>query len=341
MSPSIYVRVRVTQKGERRFNIRYRIHGRQSMLLNGGTFGTMKETNARVEFIRMEIAAGRDPRETLLALAAKPAPQNIQAWWDQWANSRVDVSSRTNDSYEIHRKRIIPVVGRHNPSTFTPDDVQDLITALTTGRKPLGGRSVKKYVATLAMVLDYAGIEPNPVRSKRVKYPWWEEPLPNVPTKSDIITTRAFMPERWHLPLDVMEQGGFRIEEIQELEWGDIDEERCQIRIRTGKSKSARRRVDVPAWLIEKMGETCPREDRTPERRVFPGFNRMSCSNAVRRASTMAGVPSWSPHDLRHRYASIMAKRGVPRTDLARAMGHSKVSQLDVYEHVVLPDEEL
>jgi hypothetical protein len=30
--------------------------------------------------------------------------------------------------------------------------------------------------------------------------------------------------------------------------------------------------VAVPDWLMTDVAETCPREDRTPERQVFPGF---------------------------------------------------------------------
>lgn len=341
MSPSVYIRVRVTAAGEKRFNVRYRMLGRRSPLRNGGTFATKKEADARKEFIRMEIAAGRDPAETLALLAAAPPRKTISEWWDAWAASRVDVKPRTVEAHASHRKRLIPIVGKLDPAAVTADVVQETIAKLMGGDDPLGPQSVRQYVGSLAQVLDYAGVDPNPARSKRVRYPKREEEIPVIPTKSDIIATRAFLSNRWQLPLDVLEQSGMRVEEISELAYGDVDEQRSQLRIRSGKSASARRRITVPEWLIEKISDRVPREDRTAERLVFPGFNKQGCANAIRAACKHAGVPAWTPHDLRHRFASIMARRGVPRTDLKAMMGHSRVSQLDVYEHVIPEDDEL
>lgn len=85
--------------------------------------------------------------------------------------------------------------------------------------------------------------------------------------------------------------------------------------------------------------ETCPPDDRTPERRVFAGATRQVLGNAMRNACKAAGIASYSPHDLRHRYASVQIARGVPVTDLAAQLGHAKKSMtLDTYSHVLLSD---
>jgi integrase len=55
------------------------------------------------------------------------------------------------------------------------------------------------------------------------------------------------------------------------------------------------------------------------------------------RACKAAGIAHFHPHDLRHRYASIQVKRGVPITDLSAQLGHTKKSMtLDTYSHVIL-----
>jgi integrase len=42
---------------------------------------------------------------------------------------------------------------------------------------------------------------------------------------------------------------------------------------------------------------------------------------------------------LRHRYASLKLREGVPVTDLAAQLGHSKKSMtLDVYSHVLVDE---
>ena len=58
------------------------------------------------------------------------------------------------------------------------------------------------------------------------------------------------------------------------------------------------------AWLMVEILETTPPDDRTTERR----------------------------HDLRHRYASVKIREGVPVTDLAAQLGRAKKSMtLDTY----------
>ena len=53
--------------------------------------------------------------------------------------------------------------------------------------------------------------------------------------------------------------------------------------------------------------------------------------DAIGRASRAAGVPLYSPHDLRHRRGSLWHASGMPARELAERMGHSKASlSLDV-----------
>ena len=55
------------------------------------------------------------------------------------------------------------------------------------------------------------------------------------------------------------------------------------------------------------------------------------------RACKAAGISNDSPHDLRHRYASVKIAEGVPVTTLAAQLGHSRKSlTLDTYSHVLL-----
>jgi len=56
-------------------------------------------------------------------------------------------------------------------------------------------------------------------------------------------------------------------------------------------------------------------------------------------ACKLAEIPRYSPHDLRHRYASLKLREGVPVTDLAAQLGHARKSMtLDTYSHVLIDD---
>ena len=52
------------KSGERRYVPRDRIGGADTPVVHGGTFKTMKAARIRLEFIRCELAAGRDPRDS-------------------------------------------------------------------------------------------------------------------------------------------------------------------------------------------------------------------------------------------------------------------------------------
>ena len=58
-----------------------------------------------------------------------------------------------------------------------------------------------------------------------------------------------------------------RVGELGALEWRDVDVTGSRFRIRAGKTRTARRWVAVPEWLMDEIAATCPPDDRTPERR--------------------------------------------------------------------------
>lgn len=76
MSPA-HIRVRVLSgprtKGEKRYDVRYRMSGgREARVEHGGTFTTLREARLRRDLVAGEIAAGRDPRAILAALRNPP-----------------------------------------------------------------------------------------------------------------------------------------------------------------------------------------------------------------------------------------------------------------------------
>lgn len=95
---------------------------------------------------------------------------------------------------------------------------------------------------------------------------------------------------------------------------GDVDEQRGRWRVTEAVSKTRRARwVNVPPVIFQAVTELLPRDDRVvPGRRVFQGFGADRFRTAIGRACTAAGVPVFSPHDLRHRRISLLHLAGVP-----------------------------
>jgi integrase len=91
---------------------------------------------------------------------------------------------------------------------------------------------------------------------------------------------------------------------------------------------------------MEELLGTVPPDDRSDGRKLFPGLKEGTMRDAMGRACRSAKVPSYSPHDLRHRRGSLWHAGGMPARELAERMGHSKASMsLDVHTHVMPPDE--
>jgi integrase len=97
------------------------------------------------------------------------------------------------------------------------------------------------------------------------------------------------------------------------LRWGDVDLAGLRLRLpRSTTKRDQARWVYPPEWLMQAIDDSCPFDDRTPERRVFQGTTVASAYQAMLRASQNAGVPDYHPHDLRHRRITIWHQSGVP-----------------------------
>lgn len=58
---------------------------------------------------------------------------------------------------------------------------------------------------------------------------------------------------------------------------------------------------------------------------MFAGFSSDRLRTAIGRACKAAGVPSFSPHDLRHRRVSLLHEQGVSWARIGEAVGHGDI----------------
>ena len=71
---------------------------------------------------------------------------------------------------------------------------------------------------------------------------------------------------------------------------------------------------------------------------MFAGFGADAFRTALGRACKAAGVPDFSPHDLRHRRATLWHLAGVPVAQASSWLGHSANEHLKTYAHASLDD---
>jgi integrase len=71
---------------------------------------------------------------------------------------------------------------------------------------------------------------------------------------------------------------------------------------------------------------------------VFESVTADRLRMAIQRACTAAGVPVFSPHDLRHRRISLMHLGGIAWARIGEYVGQRDLAVTNTYSHV-LPDE--
>jgi integrase len=101
--------------------------------------------------------------------------------------------------------------------------------------------------------------------------------------------------------------------------------------------------IDLPPVLAEALELSLgPREDRDPAARMFPGSRSAALRTSVTRACKAAGVPHFSPHDLRHRRISLLHLRGLPWARIGEFVGQKDIAvTANTYTHVLSDETEL
>jgi integrase len=140
----------------------------------------------------------------------------------------------------------------------------------------------------------------------------------------------------------VLDATGMRVGELEGLRWGDVDEHGGSWRVSLARTKTRQARwVPVPDVVFDAVTDAVPREDRDLEGQVFAGFDSDAFRTSLGRACKASGVPAFSPHDLRHRRASLWHLGGMPVAEACSHLGHSPQVHLGLYAHVVLDRTEL
>jgi integrase len=337
---SAHIRVRETKSG-RRFVVRFRMGGRAYPLLHGGSFPKQQLAKERRDFILGELAAGRDPRLTLVALANPKAPALLPERFDDFSESRIDVSDKTKALYRNARDRLGSLASR-DPFSLTAGDVQMWVAELL--KLKLSANTIGQYLSTLRQVLDFCDVEPNPARSRKVKLPAERLEEVSPPTRAEWKAIIGTLRRQFVLPLRLIEATGLRISELLQLSWGDIDFSTGRFRIsraRTKRRTAGQRWLPVPSELLEEMKDLKPLEDRNPDGAIFAGISDWQVRHALSRACVDAGVVHRHPHELRHRRISLWIAHGIDRVAVKVWAGHSKASMSeDVYGHVVIDARE-
>jgi integrase len=337
---SVWIRTRPTKDGEKRYLVEYRPGGAEAKVRHAGSYRTRRLATIRAGWIEGELAAMRMP--DLRGEQASSVPTIAEAA-RRWQASRVDVAAATTVQHRTALNRVLPVLGSMRVDELTPADVAGLVAELAEAGK--ARESIRKSVTALAMVLDFAKVTPNPARDRvTVRLPREEPEEPSPPTAEQVEAVYWRIPAKHRLPLLFLDWSGARVAAIDHTLVGDYDESRRRVRLRAATTKTRRALwVELHPDLADAVEATLPhRRFRDHEARLFADSGADALRTSIAKACKAAGIPLWSPHDLRHRRISLLHLRGVPWAKIGAFVGQRNLSvTADIYTHVLVDEAEL
>ena len=102
------------------------------------------------------------------------------------------------------------------------------------------------------------------------------------------------------------------------------------------------RDIPLPAYVAEAIDKHIASHGTTPDGYLFQGrmhklVIRRTYQEDFDRSAARAGLPpEFTPHSLRHCYASIALAKGIPITEVSRWLGHKSIAVThETYGHLV------
>jgi integrase len=126
---------------------------------------------------------------------------------------------------------------------------------------------------------------------------------------------------------------GVRIAEARSMLWEQVDLDKGSADVHGTKSKTSRRRLTLPPWLVERLSERAALVDSTGYLFASPQhldgsrqWDQSNCAKAVAVALDGAGLGWAVPHTLRRTVATLLHEAGVPLAQIADQLGHADPS---------------
>lgn len=164
--------------------------------------------------------------------------------------------------------------------------------------------------------------------------------LPEILSKKEIenmvLVTKNYV---HRLIIEIIYSAGFRVSELVNLQWEDIDFDRNIIHIKMAKGSK-----DRIVMLSPKIKKQLKRLELEKEGFVFKTvregkYTIRSIEMIIKNASEKAGIKKKvSPHTLRHSFATHLLERGTDIRYIRDLLGHSDISTTLIYTKVSQKD---
>ena len=268
----------------------------------------------------------------------RPPIENIPHWLTKLRSERK--SERTVRLYGYLAEKLL----KQLPSP-TRADIREYLANRIRETSPSSAETERKALASLFSFLHSEGLwHENPLDGVRHIGQRWGERERKCPTVEDVEKVleagcmRAQDSLKMRTVIVLLATTGLRLTECMSLRKDGVDLEARELKV---LGKGNKRRV-VP--LLESTADMLTNylEERPSDSPyVFPGNTGTgyaeiyNIEKTLKRACIRAGVEPFTPHGLRHFYATEMLRSGAKLEVVGRILGHSSIGiTADIYRHV-------
>jgi integrase len=342
---------RLWSKCEHSWVVRYRPGGRGTKQVEASYPHTMKRDAE--EFTRRV----KSSKVSHLKITTDPKAGTVlfRTFADEWVQ-RFTGKPGTLRTYRGYlANQIYPILGERRLNGIRTDELQALVQQVKAERSVSVQRGV---VSVLRRILDHAVtkglISETPFQDIATPKAPPRKEL-NVPTWTQVKAIADAMPERWRPLVWLMDGAGLRIDESLAFHRDCIRPDRLRIHEqydrRDGLSplkhreEGESRDMPLPAYLRDILTDHMAAHGTHSDGYLFAGEKstfvvddtfRTRFTDAVKTAGIET---SFTPHDLRHTFASRALADGVRIDAVARWLGHKDINETyKTYAHL-LPDE--
>ncbi|MBM4402772.1 MAG: tyrosine recombinase XerC [Candidatus Cloacimonetes bacterium] len=267
-------------------------------------------------------------------------------------------SNQTIDGYRLDLEQCYTFLTKYwedgmvKVDEIIPFQIRDWLRQLHD--KPDCNRSLARKLASLKSFFQYCKrqgiIQDNPI--DKMQRPKFEQKLPHFFTEEEIeVLLRIPDPAdkygiRNRAILELIYSSGLRIGEVGALRLGDIDPKRQLVKV-TGKGNKERI-IPVGSNALQAIREYLDiRSEFAPadnEKHLFitrtgqPFDNKQINVILQRYIRLVAQQKGYSPHTLRHSFATHLLQRGADLRAIQEMLGHASLSTTETYTHVTLED---
>lgn len=326
---------------------------------------TQKEADAAAEELRRKLGKGIDvTRED----------DSFKTWRDNWlTHKKAEVSESEYNLYNTRSEYFVSAFGGMAIKNVSISDIQKVINELATQNphtnKPTAKRTLTRIGQIAEQIFDYA------IRCRIVDYnpaAYVEIPKKAPIQNREAITDEQMKwieetPHRAQTAAMIMMYAGLRRGELTALLWTDIDFKNSLISVNKSfdfkadetkepKTQSGKRAVPLPDVLAEYL-LSIPKTSVF----VFPSANNTRMSETAWRTlwesymcdlnlkygcqinkhskfdprGNVMSIETFTPHQLRHTYCTMLFEADVDEMDAKEFMGHSDIkTTLSVYTHL-------